>query len=196
MSVADLIVNNQTTSATLAVKGSSTSGKFVGLFAENGITPQNSTIGPTIANRMVSVQGNGAAFFMGRDVTNSIEFIMGTSSVGAVFAGAMTAHDLHLRTQNTTRAWVKSAGKFAIGADISTGQLNVTPASSATIGLVVQGIASQTGNLQEWQNNSGTVLAKITASGALDATAITVNGAAISTGSASGLSDAFMLMGA
>jgi len=68
--------------------------------------------------------------------------------------------------------------------------------STTTTTLIVKANTSQTADLQQWQNSTGTVMAKITASGALDATAITVNGAAISTGSASGLSDAFMLMGA
>jgi hypothetical protein len=51
-----------------------------------------------------------------------------------------------------------------------------------TIPVIIIGAASQTANLQQWQNSAGTVLAKITASGALDATAITVNGSAISGG--------------
>jgi hypothetical protein len=59
----------------------------------------------------------------------------------------------------------------------NTSLTNRTSASNTV--FTVKGMASQTGDLQQWQNNSGTVLAKITASGALDVTAITVNGAAI-----------------
>lgn len=58
------------------------------------------------------------------------------------------------------------------------------PAGVTTLpSLVVKGITSQTANLQEWQNSAGTVLAKITAAGAIDVTAITVNGSPISTSS-------------
>jgi len=39
--------------------------------------------------------------------------------------------------------------------------------SASTIGLIVKGAASQTANLQEWQNSSGTVLAKVDSTGAM-----------------------------
>lgn len=44
---------------------------------------------------------------------------------------------------------------------------NITVQTAATtdIGLVVKGTASQTANLQEWQNNSGTVLGGVTSDG-------------------------------
>jgi hypothetical protein len=41
----------------------------------------------------------------------------------------------------------------------------------ATPGLIVRGAASQTANLQEWQNSAGTALAKVTAAGGIDVTA-------------------------
>jgi len=77
-------------------------------------------------------------------------------------------------------SFVTSTGKMRTGGATNYGaQMEVTTTATTNIGQVIRGIASQTANLQEWQNNSGTVLAKITASGALDVTAITVNGAAI-----------------
>jgi len=48
--------------------------------------------------------------------------------------------------------------------------------------LTVSGNVNQTANLQQWKNGSGTVLAKITSTGAFDATAITVNGSPVSGG--------------
>lgn len=47
----------------------------------------------------------------------------------------------------------------------SNGQASITPATAATIGLIVRGAASQTANLQEWQNSSSTVLSAIDPSG-------------------------------
>jgi hypothetical protein len=41
----------------------------------------------------------------------------------------------------------------------------ITAASAGTVGLMVQGAASQTANLQEWQNSAGTVLAKVDTAG-------------------------------
>jgi hypothetical protein len=50
------------------------------------------------------------------------------------------------------------------------GALNVTARAASEIGTVVRGAASQTANLQEWQNSTGTVLAKLTAAGTLVST--------------------------
>jgi hypothetical protein len=47
----------------------------------------------------------------------------------------------------------------------STGQANVSPFSASTIGLVVRGATSQSANLQEWQDNAGAVMSKISSSG-------------------------------
>ena len=52
----------------------------------------------------------------------------------------------------------------------------ITPASASAQGLIIKGVASQTANLQEWQNSSGTVLASISAAGNLTVQDLTVNG--------------------
>jgi hypothetical protein len=49
---------------------------------------------------------------------------------------------------------------FASGSPIQ-----ANPLTTGTVGLIVKGVASQTANLQEWQNSAGSVLAKVTASG-------------------------------
>jgi hypothetical protein len=86
-------------------------------------------------------------------------------------AGAGSATDLIQAYNRNTNAWrsleVRTAG---------TNFLSSFPSSTV---IKVQGYASQTADLQQWTNVGGTILAKITASGALDVTAITVNGAAI-----------------
>ena len=43
----------------------------------------------------------------------------------------------------------------------------VRPGSTSSVGLVIRGIASQTGDLQQWQNSSGTVLASVDKDGYL-----------------------------
>jgi hypothetical protein len=50
----------------------------------------------------------------------------------------------------------------------------VTVATAANVGVIVKGAASQSGDLQQWQNSGGTVLAKITATGTLQA--VTIDG--------------------
>ena len=51
-------------------------------------------------------------------------------------------------------AYVDPSGAIS-GADIFTEQLEVNLASSSDIGVTVQGVASQTANLQEWKNSVG-----------------------------------------
>jgi hypothetical protein len=54
--------------------------------------------------------------------------------------------------------------------------VTVTPQTAAIAGLVVKGAASQTANLQEWQNSAGTVLARVDSSGSIvSANDVTVN---------------------
>lgn len=67
----------------------------------------------------------------------------------------------------------------------------LSTSSSAVKGLVIKGVASQTANLQEWQDSSGTALLSVTAAGAIQGApsggAVTVNGgtaAAVGTGGA------------
>lgn len=43
----------------------------------------------------------------------------------------------------------------------------LTPSSTSSVGLTVQGLASQTGNLQEWKNSSGTTLVSLSSSGVI-----------------------------
>jgi hypothetical protein len=50
----------------------------------------------------------------------------------------------------------------------------VTVATAANVGVIVKGAASQSGDLQQWQNSSGTVLGKITATGTLQV--VTIDG--------------------
>jgi hypothetical protein len=54
-----------------------------------------------------------------------------------------------------------------VGAD---GSIRFDAPTASTIGAVIRGAASQTGNLQEWQNSAGTILVRISSSGNLSAT--------------------------
>ena len=61
-----------------------------------------------------------------------------------------------------------TSGDHRIGtASYLNGTLNVASRTTTEIGTVIRGSASQTADLQEWQNSAGTVLAKVTASGNL-----------------------------
>ena len=98
--------------------GTATATEFIGLFAETGITPEQSAVSVN-ENRMVSVQGDDGAYFMARDVTNNIEGIFGTSSAGHIFMGSMSAHPFAIRSNNSNRMICASGGNCGFGADLS-----------------------------------------------------------------------------
>lgn len=60
-------------------------------------------------------------------------------------------------------------GRVTIGPSslVAAQQLNVTSQSATNKGLVVQGAASQSANLQEWQDSAGTVLAGVLSGGSI-----------------------------
>lgn len=119
-------IGTNTPVAQLHTVGAPTGSTYLSLFIENGATPHNSSIIPVARNKAVSVQGRGAAYFMGRDLTNNIEFIMGTSTLGAAFAGAMTDHELHLRTNNVTRITIlRGTGKVGVNTTVPDKQLEI-----------------------------------------------------------------------
>lgn len=88
----------------------------------------------------VTLQGNGASYF-----TNASNLSSGT------LADARLSSNVALKDQ---------ANAFTTGQTIQTG-------AAGTVGLTIQGAVGQTGNLQEWQNSTGTALASLNASGAL-----------------------------
>ncbi|NLG06644.1 MAG: site-specific integrase, partial [Candidatus Pacebacteria bacterium] len=103
-------------SGTLHTAGSAVGSNWLALFTQSGVTPENSAAIASSQNAAVAVQGAGKAYFLGRDVTNDIEFIMGTSTTGGAFAGSMTNHDFWLRTNNVSRMTIQAGtGNIGIG---------------------------------------------------------------------------------
>ena len=74
-----------------------------------------------------------------------------------------------------------SAKKIAIG-NIAAGDLTpdatleVKPKVASDIGVIVQGVASHSANLQEWQNNSEEVLARVEPNGVIFSSGVTASG--------------------
>ena len=54
---------------------------------------------------------------------------------------------------------------FGGGASYYNATINIRPQQTSYKGIVIQGRASQTGNLQEWQDSAGTILSKVDSSG-------------------------------
>lgn len=111
----------------LTVKGTTATGTddFIGLFVQNGVTPEVSSVSG-VAHKMVSVQGDAGAYFGARDITNDIELLFGTSTTGVGFMGSMSAHDMQFRTTNSTKMTIQaSSGNVGIGTINPNGRLTV-----------------------------------------------------------------------
>ena len=104
--------------------------------------------------------------------------VIGTSTfVGAVIRGAASQTGNLQEWQNsagTVLVSIDSAGSAYIGGSLRvsttstySARLAVNTAAAGNKGLVIQGVASQSGNLQEWQDSAGSVLANISSAGAL-----------------------------
>jgi hypothetical protein len=102
----------------------------------------------------------------GHTITNAaaavvpLRLVADVSQTADIFQAAIGA--------GTTRFKIGASGRTAIGSpatEFSSAFLSVSSVFPASVGLAVRGAASQTANLQEWQNSAGTVLARITNSG-------------------------------
>lgn len=98
------------------------------------------------------------------------------SYVGFIVQGAASQTADLQQWQNsagTVLAYVNSGGSFYAGSSLAVGtsaligtpNLGVAIPNAAVVGVIVRGAASQTANLQQWQNSAGTVLASIDANG-------------------------------
>ncbi len=79
----------------------------------------------------ISIFGDGHTYFQGRDVTNGVEFVMGTSTAaGEVFAGSMSDHSFTLRTGNNRRMVFTASGAIGVGITSPTAKLHIGAGSS------------------------------------------------------------------
>ena len=117
-------------------------------------------------------------------IKSNIAYARGNTGGTPMYLGSIgdTANGVAAIT-TTSGAGSTSITSFGVNGNIVT---NLQSASA--IGLIIKGAASQTANLQEWQNSAGTVLASVNASGKLssilpsgtfgDALSLGVNGTA------------------
>lgn len=93
---------------------------YLALFTSNGATPDLSQPGNN-KKRAIAVQGEGAAYYLGKDLTNNIEFIMGTSTAGVAFLGSLTNHGVDIRVNNQNALKINTAKDVTV----VNGHLNV-----------------------------------------------------------------------
>jgi hypothetical protein len=76
-------------------------------------------------NKAIGIQGDNGAYFAGRDVTNNIEFAMGTSVLGRSFAGSTSNHAFDLRTNAIPRLLINTVGDVGIGTNNPSEKLHI-----------------------------------------------------------------------
>ena len=102
--------------------------------------------------------------------------IVNTAAVGLIIKGAASQTADLQQWQDSTgavRTKIDSVGhirgqraSFANGTSwFDDATLNISPYLTNVAGVIVRGLASQTANLQEWQNSAGSILVRITAAG-------------------------------
>jgi hypothetical protein len=103
-------------------------------------------------------------------------------------ASGQTANLLSIQSNSTELLFVSAAGNLnvwgqvRVGTSSTLGQFTVLNTTAANVGAVIRGAASQSANLQEWQDSAGTLITRIAAQGQLGTTArITVGQTTIST---------------
>ncbi len=111
------------------------------------------------------IQGGNVTFAGGRGTGTGAGGDLVFSTAGAGGTSSSTLNGLSERVRIT------SAGNVGIGTNASLGQLAVVNDTAADVGLVIQGAASQTGNLQEWRDSAGTVLSSVGSNGVINANA-------------------------
>ena len=87
---------------------------------------------------------------------------------GIVIRGAASQSADYLQIQTSaasTALRVTSTGALSVNTASSLGQVTVLPASTATVGVVVQGLSGQSSDLQQWQNSGGTARAWVNSTG-------------------------------
>ena len=108
---------------------------------------------------------------------------------GIVIRGAASQSADYLQIQTSaasTALRVTSTGALSVNTASSLGQVTVLPASTATVGVVVQGLSGQSANLQEWQSSTGSTAARVAQDGRIYGTTVTTLNAGFNASEASG----------
>jgi hypothetical protein len=135
---------------------------------------QTST-GTAIASVDASARGNFPAVSAGASTDLGYATLSvtptSTATVGAVIRGAsgQTANLFSGQRSDTTEVMrIRNSGQIGIGSLITGTNFAInldTVGGSANIGAVIRGAASQSANLQQWQNSAGGTVASVDASG-------------------------------
>ena len=128
------------------------SGKFVGIKGRNGYA--DAVSGDDLVSLIGQQYVSSAVADSGKILISNDSSTPSTTS----YPTRITFHTTEIgSTTLTERMRISNSGNVLVNGF-----------TASTVGLTVKGAASQTANLQEWQNSAGTVLGKITADGGVN----------------------------
>ena len=89
-------------------------------------------------------------------ITPNFTNVLGGTAGSVIFSNGTT-----LAQDNANFFWDDTNNRLGLGTTAPGAQLQVNAGSASTIGTIIKAAASQTANLTEWQNSSGTALSVI-----------------------------------
>ncbi len=114
--------------------------------------------------------GNNNSLFgstTGGVTTGNQNIVIGASCnpPSATANGGMSIGNIIYGTGNTSTGGTVSAGKIGVGIKAPQARLHVQTDAAATVGVIVEGTGTATGDLIEWQDSSANVLSFVDATG-------------------------------
>jgi len=137
------------------------------VLAKVNATGQFTAVGDNL-NNFQSTGASSTAYngFTVATNTNAANYVMGTAGASETAFSVANSFYIYDGIAGAMRLRITSGGLVGINA-VPTSQLQINNATTTNVGLIVRAAASQSANLQQWQDSSGGVLTSVGADGRL-----------------------------
>lgn len=185
INAAGVLVANNASSPNMLINP--TNAASIGLVVKGAVSQSGNLleIQDSAANIRVRVNSAGALVVANANSPNFLVNPTGAAAIGQVIKGAASqSADLleYQDSSNNVLAAVSLNGKMwtggGAGLNSPQAQLSVTSSGATVVSIAVQGASGQSGNLQEWQFNGGTIAARVSAAGSVIANGRLIGGTA------------------
>lgn len=129
------------------------------------------TTGGMLSPNLRNTADTGSYLVLSSDVVTVLQRVAASVALVVKGAASQTANLQEWQDSGgSLAARVTSAGYAAFGYASTLGALSVGTVVASNIGLAIRGVASQTADLQQWQNSAGTVLVSVSSGGLVTVT--------------------------
>ena len=155
------------------ISGDISASNYFGTGLANSTTANNAYVQTTTAGALITtaVAANNALRLRNTNATPTADLTQWLSSAGVVLSRISAAGEIF---EGSNRVY--SAGNPPPGGAGAVSPLTLTASTATEKPLILKGAASQSANLQEWQDSAGTVLASISSAGSLTSAGANVFG--------------------